>query len=118
MTVEIINGFSMSDRPTQVAAIRAAIAAQPAQAAEVATAAIDQMTAEQRKAYLDSLMPQESKDRMLVYVAGFAAVALVLVATIITLAFKTTTLGSEMILLVTAFVSGVIGGLFGNMKAG
>jgi len=118
MTAEIISGFSMSDQPTQQAAIRAAIGVEQAKAEEVANTAIEQMTAEQRKAYVAGLMPQESKHRMYVYVAGFAAVTAVLVATIVTLAFKNSALGSQMILLVTAFVSGVIGGLFGNMKAG
>lgn len=117
MTAEIINGFSTLDQPTQKAAIRAAIAAAPANAEAVATTAIEQMTPEQRKAYVTGLMPQESKHRMYVYIAGFAAVALVLLGTIITLAFKNSSLGSEMILLTTAFVSGVIGGLFGNMRA-
>jgi hypothetical protein len=118
MTAEIINGFSGLDQLAQTAAIRAAIAAEPTKAEVVATTAIEQMTPEQRTAYIDGLMPQESKHRMYVYVAGFAVVGLVLVATIVTLAFKNSALGSQMILLVTAFVSGVIGGLFGNMKAG
>jgi hypothetical protein len=117
MTVDIINGFSTLDQSSQKAAIRALIATEPAKAETVANTALEQMTPEQRKTYVESLMPQESKHRMYVYVTGFIVVALVLLGTIITLAFKNTTLGSQMILLVTAFVSGVIGGLFGNMKA-
>ena len=114
MTTDIINGFSGLDQSSQKAAIRALIAIEPSKAEAVANTALEQMTREQRKASVESLVPQESKHRMCV--SGLAAVALVLVATIITWAFKNSPLGSQMILLVAAFGSGVVGGLFGNLN--
>jgi hypothetical protein len=54
---------------------------------------------------------------VLVYAAGFTAATLVVFGRVIALTAKNSMYGAQLILLATAFASGIIWGLFGNMKA-
>jgi uncharacterized membrane protein YdbT with pleckstrin-like domain len=93
-------------------AVEAAPAAeQPA----VAKAAFDALTPEQRAELIKSNWPQESHDRLYVYVAGFSAAVVVVLGLALVAwgAGSNTDLATALIVLATGFSSAILGGLLG-----
>ena len=87
-----------------------------AQQKEVAKAAVDALTPEQRTELIESNWPQESHDRLYVYVAGFSAAVLVVLglAAIAWGAGSNTDLATALVVLATGFSSAILGGLLGD----
>ena len=97
--------------------VKAAVGAAPTddKAQEVAHAAVDGLTAEQREKFITSLIPQNSRDRMWVYIAGFAAAAAVAIGLSLVAwgASETESVSAAVIVLATGISSALIGGLLG-----
>ena len=96
---------------------RAAVqAASDPEKEEVAKAAVDALSPEQRKDLIASNWPQESHDRLYVYVAGFsAAVAVVLGLALVAwgASGSENSVSTALVVLATGFSSAILGGLLG-----
>jgi uncharacterized membrane protein YdbT with pleckstrin-like domain len=90
-------------------------AAPEAEQKGIAKAAVDALTPAQRQELIKSNWPQESTDRLYVYVAGFSAAVVVVLGLALVAwgAGANTDLSTALIVLATGFSSAILGGLLG-----
>ena len=94
----------------------------PEERTQLAKTAIEQLTPDQLAQLRQSTFPTSSTDRMWVYVAGFAAAALVVIGVALVAwgaaSEKANNISNSIVVLGTGFTSAMLGGLLGAYKGG